>query len=235
MSQRTPKPTKADFVAQKLREDIAAGIIPPGDKLDQRDIAARFGFSPTPVREALKQLAAEGILVHTPNQGVTVADVTAQSIDELEEIYLMREALEKLATERAHEHLSRAQLSELARIEEAFREARLSGALQEAQLLNYSFHMSIYARANAPRLQRFIETLWTMFPWDTLWILQADEAEPSSIRHHEKILEGLTRGTAEEAGLAMVEHIKAGYEALRADVARRAKSSSDKLSSGAVG
>jgi DNA-binding GntR family transcriptional regulator len=211
--------TKSDLVAQKLREDIASGAIPRGDRLDQRDLAARFGMSPTPVREALMALAAEGVLVHRPNQGVTVADLASQSVEEFEEIYLMREALERVATERAHQHVSRAELSELARINDAFRDAMEADALAEAQLLNYSFHTRIYEQAGMPRVFRTIETLWTLFPWDTLWVMKVGEGEPDSIGHHERILESLRSGTAEDAGAAMVRHIKAGFEALRAGVA----------------
>jgi DNA-binding GntR family transcriptional regulator len=211
--------TKADLVVQRLREDIASGAIPRGDRLDQRDLAARFGMSPTPVREALVALAAEGILVHRPNQGVTVADLASQSVEEFEEIYIMREALERAATERAHQHVSRAELVELQRINDAFRQAMEAGALAEAQLLNYSFHTRIYEQGRAARLFRTIETLWTLFPWDTLWVMKVGEGEPDSVKHHERILEALRDGTAAEAGAAMVEHIQAGYEALRAGVA----------------
>lgn len=215
--------TKADLVAQTLREEITAGLISRGDKLDQRDLASRFGISPTPVREALMQLAAEGILIHTPNQGVTVADVTADSLEEFEEIYLMREALERLATEQAHAHLSRAEIGELTQIQESFREAMAATKLTEAQLLNYSFHMRIYEGANAARLVRFIETLWTLFPWNTLWIIRTGEAEPASVRQHDDVLRALISGTAREAGIAMAKHVRGGYEALKQHVVEGAR------------
>jgi DNA-binding GntR family transcriptional regulator len=214
--------TKADLVAQALREDIAAGVIPRGDRLDQRDLAARFGISPTPVREALMALAAEGILVHERNQGVTVADITSHSLEEFEEIFQMRQALERLATERAHDHFSRAQLAELAKVQDAFREAVSAGELQRAQILNYTFHMRIYERAEAPRMFRTIETLWTLFPWDTLWLMRVGEANPSSVGSHDDIVEALTTGTAEDAARLMFEHIDSGHDALRDEVTRRA-------------
>jgi DNA-binding GntR family transcriptional regulator len=213
--------TKADHVVRKLREDIAAGIILRGDRLDQRDLAARFGVSPTPVREALAALAAEGILVHRPNHGITVADVTSRSLDELDEIYVMRQALEQLATQRSHEHLSRADLAELGRINDAFTEAMAADALSDAQLLNYSLHMRIYERARAPRMCRMIETLWTLFPWDALWVMRIGEGKPSSVGHHERILRALAGGTADQAGEAMASHIRAGHEALVAGLAAR--------------
>lgn len=219
---RKPPETKADLVAQALREDIAAGVIPRGDRLDQRDLAARFGISPTPVREALMALAAEGILVHERNQGVTVADITSHSLEEFEEIFQMRQALERLATERAHDNFSRAQLTELARVQEAFREAVAAGELQRAQVLNYSFHMRIYERAEAPRMFRTIETLWTLFPWDTLWSLRAGEAEPRSVGSHDEIVEALRTGGAGDAGRLMSEHIRSGHDVLRDEVSRRA-------------
>ena len=216
------RPTKADLVAQQLRHEIVSGQIPRGKPLRQRELATRFGISPTPVREALMQLAAEGILLHTPNQHLTVADVTTHSLDELDEIYLMRESLESLATALAHRHVSRADLEDLGRVHEAFRKAMAAGALADAQVVNYTFHMRIYEHARAPRLARTIHTLWTLFPWDTLWLTGVTDGKLSSVRGHAEILRLLKDGTAQRAGEAMAEHILVGHEALRAEIVRRA-------------
>lgn len=174
-------------------------------------MAARYGTSPTPVREALAQLAAEGIVVHTPNVGVTVADISAGSLEKFREVYMMREALEGLATELAHANVSRAQLADLRRLHAAFESAVEAGDTQGQRTLNYSFHMRIYRLADAPRMQRIIEQLWTLYPWDTLWI---GPDRQHSIREHAAVLEGLTNGTAEEARAAMGAHIRHGYETL---------------------
>lgn len=211
---RTPQSlTKAEQVAERLRKEISEGILPAGVRLGQRDVAARYGTSPTPVREALAQLAAEGIVVHTPNVGVTVADITAGSVEKFREVYLMRAALEGLATEVAHAHVSRAQLADLRRLQGAFEDAVRAGDAQGQRTLNYSFHMRIYRTAQAERLLRLIEQLWTLYPWETLWI---GPDRMQSARDHAAILEALTSGTAEAASAAMAAHIEHGYETLLA-------------------
>jgi len=207
--------TKTDAVARELRREIASGALAAGNRLAQRDLAERFGTSPTPVREALRQLTAEGLLSYTPNQGVTVADITAREVEELHEIYLMRSALERIATELAHRHLSRAKLEELDQLQQAAAvERRESG--DDARALNYSFHMEIYKAAQAPRLLRVIEHLWTLFPWDTLYLHPTGEA--TSPDEHAAVIVALRTGTAEEAGDAMVRHIQHGYDKLKAHV-----------------
>lgn len=205
--------TKAERVAEQLREDITSGRIAPGGRLEQRDIAARYGTSATPAREALMQLAAEGILVHTPNAGMTVAEIGIDRIDELNEIFLMRRALESMATSQAHDHITRARLAELKRIHDAFSDAAEERDLQGLRTLNYSFHMQIYRAAAGDRLMRTIEQLWMLFPWDTVaWnnaYLGPDDRV--AVNEHAAVLEALTSGTAEEAGAAMGDHISKSY------------------------
>jgi len=217
--------TKSALVAHRLREDISAGRYPPGGRLEQRDVAARYGTSATPVREALKQLAAEGILVHTPNVGMTVANLAADRIDDLHEVFLMRRALESMATREAHQHLSRLQLSELERVHEAFGAGIGSHDLATIRELNYSFHMQIYRAAAGDRLLRTIEQCWTLFPWDTVawakaWLRPPDERQ--SQHEHGAVLRALQTGTPEEAGEAMGVHIDNSYRSLVAYLRERA-------------
>lgn len=207
--------SKAHLVAQTLRDEIAAGAMPPGLRLNQRGVAARFGLSATPVREALNQLAAEGILVHTPHQGVRVTDITAHSRAEFEEIYLLRATLERLAAELAHDRITRAELRGLERLHTTFASTIRDADVQSYRALNYSFHMRIYELAAAPRLLRMIQTLWTLFPWDTLWLVTAKgEGPDSSAVQHRQILDALKDGTAAGAGEAMAKHVEYGRAAL---------------------
>jgi DNA-binding GntR family transcriptional regulator len=211
-------PSKVELVAEALRQEIASGTLPPGARLDQRGVAARFGLSATPVREALNQLAAEGILVHTPHQGMRVTDVSSHSAEEFEEIYLLRETLERLATTLAHEHVTRAQLRDLEKLHAAFVDAWERRDASGYRALNYSFHMRVYQVAAGPRTLKMIQTLWTLFPWDTLELVVAGDDDPAhmaSVGEHERVLEALRSGTAEEAGDAMAEHIRHGRELLR--------------------
>lgn len=207
--------TKSEWVADQLREDITAGKIPRGGRLEQRDVAARYGTSATPAREALRQLAAEGILIHTPNAGMTVAEFGADRIDALHEIFLMRKALESMAASEAHQHVTRAQLAELARIHEAFAQAVEEEDLDGLQALNYSFHMHVYRAAAGERLMRSIEQLWTLFPWETVaWSNAYIRDKKQAIDEHQAILAALTTGTGQEAEEAMAVHIEKSFASL---------------------
>src|SRR4029079_6340577 len=88
--------TKADDIAGILEDEIVGGAIPPGTVLRQAQLSERFGVSRTPVREALRRLAALGLVSFEPNRGVRVRSISA---DELHEAFLVRAELEALATE----------------------------------------------------------------------------------------------------------------------------------------
>lgn len=216
------KATKAETIRRQLRSEILSGSIAPGDRLDQRELARRFAMSPTPIREAIRQLQSEGILVYSANQGVTVAEVTTDNIDELREIYLMRRSLEPLAVELAHDLISRAQLAELRKIHASFEAAHEAADTETTRALNYTFHMEIYRIADAPRLLRFIEVLWGQFPWETLWL--HDRGQEGPVKEHAAILEALTSGSAEEAAECMAAHVRNGYDALYSHVRNERRS-----------
>src|SRR5262245_9077955 len=95
--------TKKDKVVESIREAVLSGELQPGERLEQDKLAERFSVSPTPVREALRQLEAEGIVDYNPHRGVRVAEV---SLSDVREIYLIRGTLEALATRLAVSYLN---------------------------------------------------------------------------------------------------------------------------------
>lgn len=102
-----------DELVARLRDLIIAGEIEPGAKVPEAELCARFGVSRTPMREALKILAAEGLVVLTLNRGASVAKVTQQEIDEL---FPIIGALEALAGEAACARITDRQLARLERL-----------------------------------------------------------------------------------------------------------------------
>ena len=93
-----PEGTKADELALELEQAIVRGELAPGQVLRQEELSERYGVSRTPVREALRRLAALGLVSFEPNRGVRVRTL---SRDELREAFLVRAELESLATELA--------------------------------------------------------------------------------------------------------------------------------------
>ena len=96
--------TKASQIADELREAIAAGEIAQGTRLQQDELSARFSTSITPVREALRQLQAEGLLVGEPHRGVAVA---SPDLEQITSIYVLRRLIEPFAAQRSARRLSK--------------------------------------------------------------------------------------------------------------------------------
>ena len=116
----TLETTKADEIALVLEEAIVSGELEPGRVLRQEELSERFDVSRTPVREALRRLAALGLVSFIPNRGVRVRTIT---FDELREAFLVRAELESLATEIAAPKFTEADLEELETAELAFSKA----------------------------------------------------------------------------------------------------------------
>lgn len=201
--------TKKEVIVELIREAIMSGEFQPGDRLLQDELAERLNVSATPIREALRQLEAEGILVHSPHKGVRVADV---KLEDTREIYLIRSALESLATRLATPNLDAAAVEQLQQLQ-AQTEAQIrQGELMDLRKLNQEFHMLIYRAAGMPHLYKLIRNLWTQFPWDTLYVLPGRAQE--SAAEHQKIIEAVTNGDANLAARQMQTHIENGMVAL---------------------
>ena len=140
-------------VVDGLRERLRTGSIPPGTVLSQADIAADYGVSRIPVRDALRVLAAEGLVV----LGVSSASVAGLSIRELQELYEMREAIEPVATALAVPNVGRAEVAQMAALIEVMEsEGTTPTRWLEAK---GDFHALIYARADRPRMVALVEQL----------------------------------------------------------------------------
>ena len=206
---RKAGPTKLEQGAAFLREAILRGDIRPGQKLKQGELARRLGMSPTPVREVLRILEAEGLLVHIPHKGVYVAGVAPA---DSEEIAPIRVALESLAARMAAPRLSAediAAMVELARsMEQAWQEMNLVRIRRD----NYNFHAIIYRGSGSPMLCGMIERLWPRFATDLLWMIPG-RAE-RSIEQHRALLQAIQRRDAERAAELLAEHITTAAKAI---------------------
>ena len=160
--------TKADDIARVIEDEIVGGVIPPGTVLRQETLSERFDVSRTPVREALRRLAALGLVSFEPNRGVRVRSISAH---ELREAFLVRAELEALATEVATPKMTPDDLAEMDRIERRFGELTLelrdqarSGAPRDASLFvewmqaNYAFHDVVYRVADLPLVERIAKS-----------------------------------------------------------------------------
>jgi len=211
MSRKTnlAQKTKKDLMVEILRDAILSGELQPGERLLQEELAERFNVSPTPVREAIQQLVAEGVLSHSPYKGVQVAEVR---LEDVREVYLIRGVVEQLATRLAVPNLK---ISDVQRFHIIQMEIETEAKKEDSGMLlklNHEFHMSIYEAADAPQLYQIIQTLWLKSPWDTLFVVP--NRARMVIEEHRRIIEAIDQGDAELAGQRMREHIERGAKML---------------------
>src|SRR5260221_6386608 len=200
---KAERKTKKDLMVGMLREAILSGELAPGERLLQEELAERFEVSPTPVREAIQQLVAEGVLSHSPYKGVQVAEV---EVDAVQEIYLIRAALEGLATRLATPNLKISTLQRLNGIQSEINDQVARGEIAPIRKLNYDFHMLIYSAAEAPQLFQLIKGLWVKTPWDTLYVIPGRPV--NMLDEHKLIIDAISRGDAVLAGQHMQSHIE---------------------------
>jgi DNA-binding GntR family transcriptional regulator len=211
--------TKADELALEIERAIIAGDIEPGTVLRQETLSERFEVSRTPVREALRRLAALGLVSFEPNRGVRVRSISAH---ELREAFLVRAELEALATEVATPKMTPDDLAEMDRIERRFGELTLelrdqarSGAPRDASLFvewmqaNYAFHDVVYRVADLPLVERIAKSARRTFIGDRAWQARAelDELYAKNDLQHRAIREAIGAGSAQAARVLAREHV----------------------------
>lgn len=202
--------TKAALIADALRETIATGGLDDGTRLYQDQLAQQFETSITPVREALKLLQAEGLLVSEPHRGVRVA---FPDLDQMASIYVMRRLVEPYAAARSAPRLSRRDLDRARMINEEFGTVGSSTA-EDARRLNHEFHFVFYNACGLPTLHSEIERLWTGFPWAALQVHRGHNA--SSYEDHLEMIEAVESGGEPVIRQRFETHIFRGFESLMA-------------------
>jgi DNA-binding GntR family transcriptional regulator len=199
--------SKSDVVVAALRESIITGELPAGTPLRQRDLAEEFGVSPTPVREALRRLEAEGLVESDLHRGATVIRA---SMGPSEENYEIRAVLESLAAKLAAGRIAAAGL---ARLEQLHGEMlACPGGDPALAGLNRRFHFEIYEAANSPILLALLRLLWSSFPLSSGPQMARPLAE--SVAEHGQILDALSRGDAVACERLVREHILAAVRYL---------------------
>jgi DNA-binding GntR family transcriptional regulator len=212
-------PTRAEAVADELRRLIKSGELAPGTRLPQNGIAKRIGVSTTPVREAFTALAREGLIRQDSHRG---ALVFLPSLDELNENYEIRIALESLATRLAAGVLRESDLAELERVTN---EMRATNDPHVYLGLNREFHARIYAAANRPKLAELIDRLRDAAA-AYISLLEGEDNPEYAAQvqdEHERIVAALKARDAETAAQIMGAHLASSAEHIAGSVKRRAQ------------
>jgi DNA-binding GntR family transcriptional regulator len=190
--------SKTDMVAALIRELIITGELGGGEQLRQRDLAEQFGVSQTPVREAMRRLESEGLVVGDTHRGFTVVEPDAGRV---EENFLIRAALESLAASLAATAIDDAGVARLAEMNERMR------ALAEDNPayvdLNRQFHFAMYEYARSPLLMSLMRLLWASLHGGPKVL----RTHAESARQHDEILAALRAGDADAAAERTRHHI----------------------------
>ena len=209
--------TKADEIALALEDAVISGELAPGTVLRQETLSERFGVSRTPIREALRRLAATGLVSFEPNRGVRVRAIPRE---ELREAFLVRAELEALVTELAVPRFDQARLLALRAAEADF--ARLTvelldrrrGEEERTQLTgewvraNYRFHDVIYEAAAVPFVERVAKNARRTFL--SRWRPggpEIDDLYEQNMHQHRAILGAIEARSSEGARALAHEHV----------------------------
>lgn len=199
-----------------LRKAIINGKLPAGSKLVEGQIAAHLGVSRNPVREALRKLEQDGLVVHNPNHGVTVSGVTRQ---QGLEIVAVREVLEALGCRLAATNMTPADVEDLRAILRRSSESLAAGDLDELVATESGFHERLAQLSGNATLARILTDLRETILRFRRAAIQAPDRPEQAIIEHARIIDALETGDAVVAEYGMREHIRSAGIAFLASTA----------------
>jgi DNA-binding GntR family transcriptional regulator len=189
-------------LVQAIRDEIIRGNFRPGQFLRQEELAERFEVSTMPVREALRDLEADGLVTIYPHRGAMVSRLSA---NDLEDIYDMRAVLEEMATRLAVPRLTETTLAEMSDILDD-----LDGHLNDVLIavnLNHQFHSTLYAASGRQHLCELQGILRRRTQHYLYAYITGLGDMPRAQAEHRAILEACRRGAAEEAAAIVRRHV----------------------------
>jgi DNA-binding GntR family transcriptional regulator len=201
--------TKTQMALELLRQAILGGEIEANAPLKQVELARRLGISLTPLREAMHQLTAEGLIVHEAHKGMHVAGFSSERMKEID---LIRAQLEALAVLHAAPRMDGPTLDRLVAIHEQLEAAVKRGDREELRPLNYEFHMTIYKASGLSILMQEIVRMWAMTPRDSLMVVS--DRPQMTLREHQRVLDALLARDGPLAARRLQEHIGNACESI---------------------
>lgn len=194
--------TKRELAIGTLRDAIQSGRYAPGQQLSQTQLMTDFGLGSTPVREAVLELLARGVLVQESHHSVRVADL---DLPRLRNIYRVRCLLETEAAQLGTAKLSEPDLAAMKAQLRRMDAAKRAGDPAEAARADLEFRRTLYAAAENPILLDLIDQVWLSFPGSILYGIPGRLAQ--SIKEHHEILDAVARRDPTAAGFCLQKHL----------------------------
>ena len=184
-----------DVVFQTLRQAILRGELKPGERLMEVRLAKKLGVSRTPIREAIRKLELEGLVLMIPRRGAEVAEITEKSMRDVLEV---RRALEVLAVSLSCDRISGEQIEALKEVAEEFDRSLTSDDVTRTAEADVHFHDIIYRSTDNQRLIQLLSNLGEQMYRYRVEYLKHREFHPQISREHISYLEAGQKGQAEE-------------------------------------
>ena len=194
-----------DVVFQTLRQAILRGKLQPGERLMEIHLAQQLGVSRTPVREAIRMLEQEGLVIRIPRKGAIVAEITKS---DLEDVLEVRAALEELAVKKACRNISQEQLQELKKAAGKFAASLQKEDLMACAQADVAFHEIISAATENRRLIQILNNIREQIYRYRLENLKDKSSHANLVEEHTAICRALEERSEEKASEAVRVHIE---------------------------
>ena len=205
------KPTNAEKAYTQIKKKIVTTEMPPGSVINEAQLMEEFALGRTPIREAIKQLQMENLVMVTPRKGMFVADM---AVTDLLQIFEVRVELESFATRLAAERITKSEISELQELAKAYQDVDLSD--KDALIhLDGEFHSLLAKATHNKFLIKEIEYYYNLSL--RIWYIALNYAKPDDINvnAHLEILDAIVAGDAIQAGLRMKKHIQDFHKTIK--------------------
>lgn len=212
LPRENPPRTRTETLRLQLADEIVTGVLEPGTPLDEQELARRFGVSRTPVREAIRQLAASGLVDTRPHRGALVALPTPRELDEM---FRAMAELEALCAGLCAIHMSPSQRAALETMHRDMGSLMQAGDVARYDAANVAFHTAIYEGAANSYLAGIAQTTRTRVAPFRHAQFRASGRLARSHAEHAKVLLAILRGDRARATDAMRAHIDTVRDAYR--------------------
>lgn len=193
-----------DVVFNTLRQAILRGELKPGERLMEIQLANKLGVSRTPIREAIRKLELEGLVLMIPRKGAEVADITEKSLKDVLEV---RKALETLSVQLACDRITEEEIGNLKDAAEEFKETLKSKDVTEIAEADVRFHDVIFGATDNQKLIQLLNNLREQMYRYRVEYLKRENSYPQIIEEHEEIIARIEAKDKKEASEILCRHI----------------------------
>ena len=200
-----------DVVFNTLRQAILKGELKPGERLMEIALADKLGVSRTPIREALRKLEQEGLVVMIPRRGAQVADITEKDLNDVLEV---RIALENMAIEKACKRMTEEQMRQMRHAEKEFERVLAEGNLVRIAEADVDFHEVIYQAADNARLYQVLSNLREQMYRYRVEYLKEEDTRNQLVQEHEELSKAIRERDVQKAQELSFRHLENQRQAI---------------------